>query len=133
MGAVVAAGFYGKLTRMYKLKGTEDQILADLKHEYVGKANSIIALAMSKDRDKAVSLVDKRYERFGNRSLINISYGAHLKSFIANSACQEAVRQTWHRGFVKIHSWIAVIAVFLPPLILSPAFTFFKKININAC
>ena len=109
---------------MYELKGGAQRALTDLKYSYVNKANSIMELAMTKDKEKAVSLVDKRYERFGHRSLINIGYGGHLKSFIANEACQEAVRQTWQRGFVKINPWISIVSVFFPILVLSSAFHF---------
>ena len=109
---------------MYELKGGAQRALTDLKYAYVSKANSIMELAMTKDKDKAVSLVDKRYERFGRRSLVNIGYGGHLKSFIANEACQEAVRQTWQRGFVKINPWISIVSVFAPILVLSSLFHF---------
>ena len=80
--------------------------------------------AFAKDQDKAVSLVDKRYARFGHRSLIKISYNGHLKSFIANNACQEAVRSTWQRGLVKINPWVSILAIFCPLLVLTPAYQF---------
>ena len=88
VAALFAASLYGVLARMYELKGGAQRALTDLKYSYVNKANSIMELAMTKDKEKAVSLVDKRYERFGRRSLINIGYGGHLKSFIANEVCQ---------------------------------------------
>ena len=81
-------------------------------------------MAFAKDQDKAVSLVDKRYERFGQRSLIKISYIGHLKSFIANTACQEAVRSTWQMGFIKLNPWISILTIFCPLLVLTPAFQF---------
>merc|ERR1719270_1317117 len=82
VAALFAASVYGVLAKMYELKGGAQRALTDLKYAYVSKANSIMELAMTKDKDKAVSLVDKRYERFGHRSLVNIGYGGHLKSFI---------------------------------------------------
>ena len=124
VAALFAASLYGVLAKMYELKGGAHRALTDLKYGYVDKANSIMELAMTKDKEKAVSLVDKRYERFGHRSLINIGYGGHLKSFIANEACQDAVRQTWQRGFVKINPWISIVSVFFPLLVLSSAFHF---------
>ena len=120
--AVFAASFYGILTKMYNLQ--QNERLRELKLEYVDKANSIMKLAFAKDQDKAVSLVDKRYERFGQRSLIKISYIGHLKSFIANTPCQEAVRGTWQRGFIKINPWVAILTIFCPFLVLTPAFQY---------
>ena len=124
LSSVVAAAVYGALARKYENSRANSHRLGELKVAYLHKANSIMELAINKDKDKAVSLVDKRYERFGKRSLISVAYGAHLKAFIANTACQEAVRQTWHRGFLNINPWVSLVAVYCPLLILSPAFTF---------
>ena len=56
-------------------------------------------LAYAKDWDKAISLLDRRHERFGNRSLLNIAYSGNLKPFIANTPCHDAVKAIWQRGF----------------------------------
>ena len=69
IAAVFAASFYGKLYHdMYKLRSWDR--LRKIKHDYVDKANTIMELAYVKDWDKATSLLDRRFERFGNRSLL---------------------------------------------------------------
>ena len=82
-------------------------------------------LAYAKDWDKAISLLDRRFARFGNRSLLNIAYTGHLKSFIANTPCHDAVKAIWQRGFIKINPWLATLAIFCPLLIFTPAFKFY--------
>ena len=124
IGAVFAASFYGKLYHdMYKLRSWDK--LRKIKHSYVDKANNIMELAYAKDWDKAISLLDKRYERFGNRSLLNIAYTSQLKSFVANTPCHDAVKSIWRRGFIKISPWKSLLAIFCPLLVLTPAFKFF--------
>ena len=123
IGAVFAASFYGKLYHdMYKLRSWDR--LRNLKHDYLYKANTIMELAYSKDWDKAISLLDRRYERFGNRSLLNIAYSSQLKSFIANTPCHDAVKSIWTRGFLSISPWFSLLAIFCPLLVLTPAFKF---------
>ena len=124
IAAVFAATFYGMLYHdMYKLRSWDT--LRDLKKNYVDKANTMMELAYAKDWDKAISLLDRRFERFGDRSLLSIAYSGHLKSFIANSPCHDAVKAIWQRGFIKIHRWMAIIAIFCPLLVLTPAFKFY--------
>ena len=124
IAAVFASTFYGMLYNdMYKLRSWDR--LRALKKEYSDRANSIMELAYVKDWDKATSLLDRRFERFGNRSLLNIAYTGHLKTFIANTPCHDAVRSIWQRGFTKFSSWVAVLAIFCPLLILTPVFKFF--------
>ena len=124
IGAVLAASFYGKLYHdMYKLRSWDR--LRNLKHDYLYKANTIMELAYSKDWDKAISLLDRRYERFGNRSLLNIAYTTQLKSFIANTPCHDAVKAIWTRGFLNISPWLSLLAIFCPLLVLTPSFKFF--------
>ena len=124
ISAVFAATFYGMLYHdMYKQSSWNK--LWDLKKAYLEKANTIMELAYRKDWDKTISLLDRRYERFGDRSLLSIAYTGHLKSFIANTPCHDAVKAIWQRGFIKIKTWVAIITIFCPFLVLTPAFKFF--------
>ena len=64
IAAVFASTFYGMLYNdMYKLRSWDR--LRALKKEYSDRANSIMELAYVKDWDKATSLLDRRFERFG--------------------------------------------------------------------
>ena len=98
--ALFAATFYGTLVWMYNLSDTRE--IRILKHEYLKKASDIIELAYAKDLNKSLSLAEKKIERFGNRSLIKMSYIGNLKSFIATQPCQRVIRNTWKKGFWKI-------------------------------
>ena len=71
-------------------------------------------------------MIQSRYNRFGGRSLINLAYIGDLRGFIANPVCQEYVRRAWRRGLSRMPLTWTIPAIFLPPLVLTPAFRFLQ-------
>ena len=124
VAAVFAASLYGFLHHDMYQNRTTGQRLYDMKQHYLGNANSIMELAYNKDRDKAIELVDRKFERFGNICLLDMAFNGHLKSFIANSPCNDAIRGIWMLGFVKLPKRWAMLAIFLPFLVLTSKFKF---------
>ena len=92
-------------------------------------ANSIMEIAYEKDQSKAMALAEKKTERFGNRTLIRLSFISNLKSFIGNQACQQIVMGNWRRGFWKISPLAIILTIFCPLLVLTSHFTFIPDGN----
>ena len=96
--------------------------LSDRQTSYLmqDKANLIMDIAFENDSDIALSLLDRKYPRFGGASLKNIALNANLKGFLANNTCKESIRAQWKRGFSNINPFFSCFAVFFPFLILIP-------------
>ena len=122
VAALFASTFYGVLSEMYKLSDTEE--VKNLRTEFLHKANSVMQIAYENDLSKALALAEKKTERFGNRSLIQLSFINNLKSFIGNQTCQRIVMGNWRRGFWKINHLAIIITIFCPLLISTSLFTF---------
>merc|ERR1711884_651103 len=86
VAAMFASTLYGFLHHdsMYRNRSTS-QRLHDQKQYYLDTANNIMELAYKKDRDKAIELVERKSERFGNKCLLDLAFTGHLKSFIGNT------------------------------------------------
>ena len=123
ISCILGGAFYRVLKDYYRLSYNSD-ILANLADDMEGRANAILEIANAKDRSKAVSLVEKSYNRFGGRSLIRIAFIGRQRSFIANPTCQQAVSDTWRRGFSRLNPIAATVALFCPLLVLTPLFSY---------
>lgn len=123
ISCILGGAFYRLLKDYYRLSYNSD-ILAKLAEDMEDRANAILQIANAKDRNKAVSLVEKSYNRFGGRSLIRIAFIGKQRSFIANPTCQQAVSDTWKRGFSRLNPIAATFALFCPLLVLTPLFSY---------
>ena len=84
------------------------------------KANLIMDIAFENDKNIALSLLDRKYPRFGGASLKNIALNANLKGFLANTTCKESIQAQWTRGFCDINPFFSFFAIFFPFLVLIP-------------
>ena len=82
--AIVAAAIYSKLGWFYKGQSKHTKALQDQKVVFQDRANRLIEIAYSADPGKALSLLEKRNERWGNRNLMQLGYIGHLRTFIAS-------------------------------------------------
>ena len=124
LATIFASTLYGFLNHfMYKNRSTSQRI-HDLKQYYLEKANNIMELAYKKDRDKAIELVERKFERFGNNCMLDLAFMGHLKSFIANTPSHDAISGIWKRGFIKLNVWMGILTIFCPFLLLTPKFKF---------
>ena len=125
VAAMFASTLYGFLHHdsMYRNRSTS-QRLHDQKQYYLDTANNIMELAYKKDRDKAIELVERKSERFGNKCLLDLAFTGHLKSFIGNTPCHDAISNIWKRGFIKISKRWALLTILCPFLLLTPKFKF---------
>ena len=126
VAAIFAATFYGFLHHgMYRTR-TTSLILYDLKQYHLENANSIVELAYSRDRVKAIELVERKFERFGNKCILDLAFHGHLKSFIATTPCTDAVSGMWKRGFIELNVKWAILAIFCPFLLMTSKFKFLR-------
>lgn len=83
LGAIIAGSIYSKLARFYKNQKSA-QVLQDLKQGYTDKVNELMELAISTDVNKGTSILERRHGRWGDRSLMELSFIGHLRSVIAS-------------------------------------------------
>lgn len=73
-------------------KGTK--LLHRQKMMFQERANRLIDIAYSADPSKALSLLEKRNQRFGSRNLMQLGYIGHLRNFIASECLSNVVLNT---------------------------------------
>ena len=84
MAALLASSVYNTLATQFKLEYDAVQ-LEGFSQSWLRRANDLIQIGFSKEKGKAVSLVERRSDRFGQRSLLRLAFIGHLRKFISNT------------------------------------------------
>lgn len=123
LSAMTAGAIYQVLVENFKLE-YDVVTLQHLSFHWVGRANRIMEIAMSKDKIRAVGLVEMPNKRFDSLSLMRLAFNGNLRGFINNPTCQESIRINWQRGMVSMRTIPSIIAIFVPILVWTRLFVF---------
>jgi hypothetical protein len=140
--AIVAAVIYSKLSWYYaaqnKNAGKSQQ---QRKRSFQDRANDLMAIAFASDAEKALSLLEKRNKRWGDRNLMQMAYIGYLRNFIASELHNLFVLCTMY-GFyescmlfaaakIKFTARTAVIPIPTTPPALPPVVLHLSSSSLN--